>query len=1121
MNQIPAPILSDALQREQGVDPRRSFIVQAPAGSGKTELLIQRFLALLATVNRPEDILAITFTRKAAGEMRHRLLEALGEAGDPRPEKPHAARTWELARQALERDCALGWNILANPSRLTIQTIDSFNASLVRHMPWLSRLGGMPDIADDPVPLYRRACQKVLARLQDDQRGSEAVQDLLAHLDNRMDTLQDLLVSMLPRRDQWLRHVVKGNPQRERAELEQALSHLIQKYLSQLAETIPEALRAVLLEGVRFAAENLANDNDRPLGTLRNITDFPGDDPTELPAWKGLADLLLTAKGDFRRALNVTVGFPPGHGSSKEMKKALSEAIAELDAIPGLAEQLKMVSMLPPAVYSEKDWQTLSALIDVLVLAAAELWLVFGQENQADYSEIALKALDALQEGGQPSELLLKLDSRIQHILVDEFQDTSFQQYSLLEALTEGWTPGDGRTLFVVGDPMQSIYRFREAEVGLFLKVRHNGLAGVPLESLNLCTNFRSQENIVHWINASFSTLFPCREDETKGAVTYSMANPIHPPLPGRAVTFHPLVGKDALKEASLVVQIVQEVQIDNPTESLAILVRSRSHLPSILLGLRKAGINYQAHEIDSLQQRAVALDILSLTRALLHPGDRLAWLAVLRAPWCGLALADLHVLSHAGVQKTILEQVQDPETLKLLSEDAQKRLHRIGPLLARGLRYKGRIDLRQLVESSWMALGGPACVDATDLADADTVFALLDQHDAGGDIESFEALEESLSKLFAAADASSGIGLQVMTIHKAKGLEFDTVIIPGLGHPPRHNNKPLLRWLESPEWGLLLAPVEPTGSKGKNPLFDLLGRLELDKADQEVIRLLYVAATRAKNRLHLVGHAQCNQEDTFTPASGSLLQKLWPVVEKVFAGISQHSVLSHKATSVIERDWPIRRLPAAWESPHFSASYFTSDSLVHTPSARGDEVSLFSGWEAETARHVGTVTHAYLDVFAREGLSSWTGDRLEKRRNAITKELNALGVPLDEAVKGTENVLRALRVALTSDRGRWVLADYEQTETEVPLSGVIDGRQVQAVIDRSFVDAQGIRWIIDYKVTEDTAMKPDQFMKKEAEKYKHQLATYVRLWSNLEPLRQVRSALYFPLFNGWWELQG
>ena len=255
MNQIPAPILSDALQREQGVDPRRSFIVQAPAGSGKTELLIQRFLALLATVNRPEDILAITFTRKAAGEMRHRLLEALGEAGGTKPEKPHAARTWELARQALERDSALGWNILANPSRLTIQTIDSFNASLVRHMPWLSRLGGMPDIADDPVPLYRRACQKVLARLQDDQRGSEAVQDLLAHLDNRMDTLQDLLVSMLPRRDQWLRHVVKGNPQRERAELEQALSHLIQKYLSQLAETIPEALRAVLLEGVRFAAE--------------------------------------------------------------------------------------------------------------------------------------------------------------------------------------------------------------------------------------------------------------------------------------------------------------------------------------------------------------------------------------------------------------------------------------------------------------------------------------------------------------------------------------------------------------------------------------------------------------------------------------------------------------------------------------------------------------------------------------------------------------------------------------------------------------------------------------------------------------------------------------------------
>jgi len=1121
LNQKGSTTLTDALQREQGVDPRRSYIVQAPAGSGKTELLIQRFLALLATVNRPDDILAITFTRKAAGEMRHRLLEALSAARGPKPEKPHAARTWALARQALDQDSARGWNILDNPSLLTIQTIDSFNASLVRRMPWLSRLGGMPDIASDPVPLYRTACEKVLSRLQDDKKGSGAIKVLLAHLDNRMDTLQELLVSMLPRRDQWLRHVVQGNPQRERAELEQALSSLIRNHLCRLAETIPGALQSVLLETARFAAENLGEDNVRPLRGLRHITHFPSDDPKDLPAWKGLADLLLTAKGDFRRSLNVSIGFPPGSGINRDMKKALSEVIAELDAMAGLAEQLKLVSLLPAPDYTEEEWEVLSALIDVLMLASAELWLVFGKESQADYCEIALKALEALQTGGQPSELLLRLDNRIQHVLVDEFQDTSFQQYFLLEALTSGWTPGDGRTLFVVGDPMQSIYRFREAEVGLFLRARKKGLTTVSPEALSLRANFRSQETIVHWINACFSRLFPREEEESRGAVTYSMADPVHPALPGQAVAVHPLSDKDASKEAALVVRIVQDVQKNHPAENLAILVRARSHLTKILQELRRAGITYQAHEIDSLQRRPVALDILSLTRALLHPADRLAWLAVLRAPWCGLTLADLHVLSPAGVRKTVLEQVQDPETARLLSADALKRLNRVVPILTNGLRHKGRIGLRQLVESSWTALGGPACVETSDLADADTVFTLLEQHDAGGDIDSFEALKESLSKLFAAADASNDARLQVMTIHKAKGLEFDTVILPGLGRSPRRRDKPLMRWLESPEWGLLLAPIESKGPKDNNLLFDLLGRIEQDKEDLEVTRLLYVAATRARSRLHLVGHARGNEDNTFTPASGSLLQKLWPVVEEEFSRLSQDFDPCPEEMDAAERHWPLRRLPADWVLPAFPVSHVFAAPPVFAPSGDRDEPSLFSGWESETARHVGTVAHAYLENFARTGISGWTDERLSARQESIVKELNALGVPLDEARRGAEKVLRALRSALASEKGRWILSDYEQSETEVPLSGVIDGRQVHAIIDRTFVDGRGIRWVIDYKITEDTATSHKQFMQKEALKYAPQLAAYVRLWSSLEPSRQVRSALYFPLFDGWWEFSG
>ena len=148
--------LPDQQARERALDTTRSFIVQAPAGAGKTELLMQRYLALLACVRQPESILAITFTRKAAAEMRRRVLEALDRAAGPRPEKPHQQRTWELARRARERDEKLGWQVAACPHRLQIRTIDSFCAALVRRMPWLSRLCASRNRRRPPGNLPRR-----------------------------------------------------------------------------------------------------------------------------------------------------------------------------------------------------------------------------------------------------------------------------------------------------------------------------------------------------------------------------------------------------------------------------------------------------------------------------------------------------------------------------------------------------------------------------------------------------------------------------------------------------------------------------------------------------------------------------------------------------------------------------------------------------------------------------------------------------------------------------------------------------------------------------------------------------------------------------------------------------
>ncbi|WP_432823050.1 UvrD-helicase domain-containing protein, partial [Trichloromonas sp.] len=350
--------IADASARSRAVDPLSSFIVQAPAGSGKTELLIQRFLRLLGTVQRPEEILAITFTRKAAGEMRARLLQALQAARGEVPESAHGRLTWQLAREVLERDTRLGWHLLDNPSLLGIQTIDSFNASLVRRMPWISRFGAVPQIASDPVSLYREAARRVLQRLDEGGEGIAEVARVLTHLDNRMEQLQEMLVAMLARRDQWLRHLGRIDHERWRAVLERSLGDYIEGQLKATAASLPVSLQPELLAMARYAADNLAGA-DRPLLCLAGLCAWPGARAADLPSWLGLADLLLTGSGTLRKSLDKNGGFPAGKGAPAEMKERMKALLEQLRGIPGLEAALAALRHLPAPAYPDSQWQVL------------------------------------------------------------------------------------------------------------------------------------------------------------------------------------------------------------------------------------------------------------------------------------------------------------------------------------------------------------------------------------------------------------------------------------------------------------------------------------------------------------------------------------------------------------------------------------------------------------------------------------------------------------------------------------------------------------------------------------------------------------------------------------------
>ena len=941
--------------RRRVLDPHASFLVQAPAGSGKTELLTQRFLALLARVEQPEAVVAITFTKKAAGEMRARLVHALEVALGPEPDEPHKRKTWELAAAVNQR----GWDLIDNPSRLRIQTFDGFCRSLTEQMPWLCRLGAPPQIADDPNTLHYAAA---LAAVRAVERGDPAVARLLAHLDNQFGRVAEKLAEMLAKRDQWLRHL-----HADRESIERALSVLAQRHFSLLAAKAPSGVT--------------------------------GD-------WAAVQAAALTKSGTVSRK------WAKAFGPSEEFEELIPKP-------------------LPPESVTDAQWEVIATILDVLKLAAAELKLLFQERRQTDYAEVPLAAMQALGPPDSPTPLAEALYYRIEHLLVDEFQDTSASQYEILRRLTAEWVPGDGRTLFMVGDPMQSIYGFREADVGLFLRAAAEGLGHLPVEFVQLNRNFRSDRELISWFNAVFpSVLAPAVEVET-GAVPYAPSEPTRE-YPDCRV--EPRWG-GAVEIAGIVES--------HPEQSIAILVRNKSHAAPVMAELQRRGIRFQAVDLDTLGERSAVRDLEALTRALLHPEDRTALLAVCRAPWAGATLAQLA----AG---------ELPERV-ITALDAARR-------------ERQREPLRRQVEQLWLQLGGPATL-TTDQEQEDTAafFALLDTFDPSTD------LTAALGGLFARPDPLADGRIQILSMHKAKGLEFDVVILPELHRSSGNDQPSLLRWRMA-EGELLLGCIRETGAD-RDPVYEYLREHDKTRASHEMARLLYVACTRAKRRLYLFVHGKLKRGTL-----GHLLEAtLAPVVQP--AGDTE----PRPARQLL------RRLPASWVTPAQPPEMAWPK--VEEVDAVEEAVEEPGEWET---RAVGTLTHRLLQRIAREGLSAWPLGRLPEAAPFLRAHLPEEGVA---------RCLAALRAALSSERGQWILSQHSEARNEWAVTGMLGGQLVSGVLDRTFVDSEGTRWIIDYKT--GTAMA----------EYKEQLQRYGELLAALEG-RPIRLGLYYPLNGAWdeWE---
>lgn len=1048
--------MADQSIRIEALLPNKSFIVQAPAGSGKTELLTQRFLALLMTVKEPEEILAVTFTRKAASEMRQRIIERLPKS------------------EAAKRNEALGWRLIENPNRLRIMTIDALCATISHQMPILSRSGGKYEIASDPAIYYEEAIEELLLQTTEEDPWYDALKIILLHFDNKIEKIKKILALLLSKREQWLIHL--ADFQRDKA----ALGGYFQACLEKITD-----------EHLAKVGEHFPKEDYRSLVKLLREIEVLSPEWDDLTTWKKISSILLTKENQWRKQFTKTTGFLSPSTTKDKTEKIIRKQNIEamLSLVEGLREKdllreyLSEIAILPAIAMCDEQLTTLHALGTLLPVLAGFLRIKFKTVGKVDFSEVTLSALHALGDELDTTALALRFDYQIKHILIDEYQDTSVIQFKIFEKLVTGWQVDDGRSLFLVGDPMQSIYRFRGAEVNLFLRTQMKGLGGISLKPLNLCMNFRSNEKIVDWINNGFSRIFPSEIDEIRSAVRYSAAKAARGVEQALGeVVVHPL--EEGASQDLYTVDLIEKLIALPETGRLAVLVRSRNHLSGLIPLLKRRKIAFVAHEAEHLADRQPVIDLMTLIFAVSDFSDKTAWMALLRSPLLGLTLAELLEIVEREPEALIWEALQKNVFLPQLKPFVEK--------LEYWLSYRHRTPLSHWIRGLWTVLGGPQCYPAPALQkDFEVIFGCLEEFDQGGRLCDRKAFQDKIERLYADVNPSEqGVApaIEIMTIHKAKGLEFDTVILPHAEGTTRQQESDLLIWQELPHCDGIDLIFAATGSRraGNDELYNYIRYLHKQKEKNEIARLFYVAVSRAKKSLHIIGSSE-------NPPKGCFWEMLLNVLPVgPFIGGERGDIEQN-----IENTGGnfLKRLPIGWTLPlDFEARWQEKrEKLSKEPNLPELTDPIF--------RAIGTVFHRAMqwDLFKQEK-SLWQG--------ILERVLAREGVPSHRVEEASGVIVEAWEKLCADPKGQWLI-DPSHTECHREWAITVNTPQggEQIVIDFAFVDENNTRWIIDYKIVQTKDFDENLI----SEKYRPQLNRYANIVSKLEK-RAVKKALYLPL---------
>ena len=1097
-----APMNDATRAQVRAADPQASTWVAANAGSGKTRVLTDRVARLLLNGTEPQKILCLTYTKAAAAEMQNRLFKRLGEWA-MMPDDALREALSELGEGAaldpvaMRKARTLFANALETPGGLKIQTIHSFCDKLLRRFPLEAGVSPQFEVLEDRQAKLMRA--EILESLADGD-GTGAV-DRLARFMSGLEP-DALLAEIASKRDALDIETVRALFADARSE----------NTADMLAYVLDRDSREVLLEAARVINAEQSNTADAPkLEQLANATSIE----TYL---KGAGGLLLfgpTAKaGPYSAKLDKLPSQKPCRENHPELVQALNEIMERT---------------------AEVYWLYVNHLALERAEAMAEFSAAFlerydqlkTQTGRLDYDDLIARA-GRLLSGSKAAEwVLYKLDGGIDHVLVDEAQDTSPSQWDVVKLLTDEFTSGDSgkdtnRTIFVVGDEKQSIYSFQGADPAEFDVMRQrfsDRLNAVQnrLEEVELSYSFRSSEPVLRLVDKVFEG------PAGAGFLKKALHRPFKTDLPGR-VDLWPFIEAEKTKDDTPWYKPVDTPSPDNPQTILArqiaawikhvldskqelpgqnrpvhagdflILVQGRRPIfHSIIKELKTLDLPVAGADRLDVGQELAVRDMLSLLKFADLPEDDLSLAEALRSPLLGFTEAELfHVAQPREKGKTLWQAMREaekhyPAQLAIL-RDVLKQADFLRPyeLIERILTlHKGR-------ENILARLGAEAEDGIDELLSQAMRYEQLEAPSLPGFLNWFAAGKVEIKR-----EMDSGAGqIRVMTVHGSKGLEAPIVILPDT--EVRKGNSDSSQILALKEGGFLWKSPEDMSPMVQKDAKEAAK----DFADQERMRLLYVALTRAEQWLVVAGAGDRGKEGAswYNLVAEAMEQSDWmPVLPAELPAVGTGLSVLH--------NWS--EAPAETQSTTPQKAPLLPDWIDHLPPApkqaaeilspskfEGDKI-VFGGTEGadkESAMRKGTQVHLLLEHLAKTP----SAERRAKAAQLLT------GPIAPENPDEFDHIFAEATAVLDDPALSFVFEDTVLAEVGVSASlEAFDGQRMEGIIDRLIVTADKVT-AIDFKTNatlpEQPADIPSGILR--------QLAAYDSALGQIYPDRTVEVAV-------------